>query len=94
MSGHTPSTLELAAALRCLSAAGFSLHVPGVSRLELVSCSQLARLWDLSERKARDIITSLPGSVRIDGGDLRARVSELEAYLDAHPIRPALRAAA
>ena len=83
-----PDQIQIIAACRTLSAAGFSMHVPGTARLELVSANRRSQLWDISEAKARAIISELPGSVRLSGGDLRARVSDLEEYLAGHPIRP------
>lgn len=80
------SPQQIADALRVLADAGLQIHVPGAKRLELVSVGQLRSMWGIGERKARDIITSLPGSVRLAGNDLRARVSDLERYLEQHPI--------
>ncbi len=74
--------LQIAAALRTLSDAGLAIHVPSAVRLEMVSVNQLAQLWDISPAKARSIINGLPRVVRLGGGDLRARVSDLEQYLE------------
>lgn len=84
MSTTTP---DLIAALRVLSAHGVVVQPPITQRIHLVSVAQLGALWDISGRKAREIITSLPGSVRLGGGDIRGRLSELEAYLQQHPIK-------
>jgi len=83
----TTTIPDLIAALRVLSAHGVVVQPPITQRIHLVSVAQLGALWDISDRKAREIISSLPGSVRLGGGDLRGRLSELEQYLEAHPIK-------
>lgn len=83
----TTTTPDLIAALRVLSAHGVVVQPPITQRIHLVSAVQLASLWDISERKAREIINSLPGSVRLGGGDLRGRLADLEKYLEEHPIK-------
>jgi hypothetical protein len=85
----SPSPVQVRAALETLGAAGFSLSAPASERLRLLSPAQVAELCAVHIETARSIVKSLPGSVMLPGGDLRARVVELEAWMDARPATAA-----
>ena len=80
------SGVQIRAAIEVLSAAGFSLVGPSLDRVRLLSVQEVADLLRVSPGKARDVIQSLPNSVALPGGDFRARLTDLEAWLDAHPL--------
>lgn len=73
-------------AIKTLSEHGLVVQPPAHHRLRLVSTSELSTLWGISQAKAREIIHSLPHSVRIGGGDLRARPADLDKYMEEHPV--------
>lgn len=75
---------DLSAAIKTLTEHGLVIQPPAQQRLRLVSTAELAELWNISHAKAREIIHSLPNSVRIGGGDLRARPLDLEKYMEEH----------
>lgn len=83
-----PTRHQLLAALETLGAAGFSISAPSADRLALLSVRSVARLLEVGEDKARAVMRELPSTVMLPGGDLRARASDLERYLDEHPARP------
>ncbi len=85
-----PTRNQLLAALETLGAAGFSLTGPAVDRLSLLSVRKVSQLLEVGPDKARAIMRELPGSVMLPGGDLRARASDLDRYLDQHPATPKL----
>ena len=80
------SGVQIRAASEVLSAAGFSLVGPSLDRVRLLSVQEVADLLRVSPGKARDVIQSLPNSVALPGGDSRARLTDLEPWLDAHPL--------
>jgi hypothetical protein len=82
------SSVQIRAAIEVLSAAGFSLVGPSVDRVRLLSVHEVSELLRVSTGKARDVIQELPHSVALPGGDFRARLTDLEAWLDAHPLTP------
>jgi hypothetical protein len=80
------STVQIRAAIEVLTAAGFSLVGPSVDRVRLLSVKEVSELLGVSAGKAREVIQELPNSVALPGGDFRARLVDLEAWLDAHPL--------
>lgn len=85
-----PSRVQVMAALETIAAAGFSISPPAADRLALLSVKRVAQLLEVGEDKARAIVRDLPGSVILPGGDVRARVADVERYLDSHPLVPSV----
>jgi hypothetical protein len=89
-----PTPTQITAALQTLSAAGYHLAGPSTERCRLLNAHQVADLLSVSVSTARRVIRQLPGSVNLEGGDMRCRVSDLDSYLDAHPLTVRLEAVA
>lgn len=82
----TPTATQIAAAVETLLGAGWHITPPASQRLQLLTPRQVADLVGCGLPRAREIITGLPNSVRIPGGELRATVPDLEAWMDSHRI--------
>lgn len=81
-----PSRTQVAAAVETLLASGWHITPPAAERLQLLTPHQVGELVGCGLPRAREIITSLPGSVRIPGGELRARIADLETWISSHQI--------
>lgn len=82
-----PSTMQVAAAVETLMNAGWSLSPPVEERLRLLDPDQVAEAVGCGDKKAREIILSLPHSVRLPGGELRARPADLERWMKDHEVQ-------
>lgn len=82
----TPSRTQVAAAVETLLASGWQITPPASERLQLLTPRQVADLVGCGLPRAREIITALPGSIRIPGGELRARIGDLESWMERHRI--------
>jgi hypothetical protein len=80
----TPSRTQIAAACETLISAGWRMSPPAEDRLRLLDPRQVADLVGVGLPRAREIIRSLPTPVRLPGGELRARVFDLERWIEAH----------
>lgn len=83
-----PSSIQVQAALEILAACGWTITPPVSPRIQLLTTRQVADIVSIHVDTARDLVASFPNSVRLPGGELRARVADLEHYLDTHPVRP------
>lgn len=81
-----PSPTQVAAALEVLVGAGYRITPPVSARLQLMTPLEVGQVLMVSPRRARDYMRQMPGAVRIPGGDLRCRPSDLEAFISHHPI--------
>jgi hypothetical protein len=83
-----PSSTQVRAALETLAAAGFSLTGPATARLQLIGAQELARLMDWSAAKARSVMQEAEHfrAIRLPGGDLRVRLTEVEAFIERHEV--------
>jgi hypothetical protein len=82
----SPSRTQVAAAVETLLASGWQITPPASERLQLLTPRQVADLVGCGLPRAREIITALPGSLRIPGGELRARIPDLESWMEQHRI--------
>jgi hypothetical protein len=81
-----PSRTQILAAVETLMSAGWSISPPAMERIQLLDPHQVAEAIGCGLPRAREIITSLPNSVRIPGGELRARPTDLEAWIEGRRI--------
>jgi hypothetical protein len=88
MSAISPSRTQVAAAVETLVAAGWKLNPPFEDRLRLLDPHQVSHLIDCGLPRAREIIAELPKSVRLPGGEVRARICDLERWMDQHALNP------
>lgn len=72
-----------------LSDAGFRVVPPAVLRLQLLRPSDVGEILGVGQRRAREIMLFLPGTVRLPGNDLRARPVELEKWIESHEVKRA-----
>jgi hypothetical protein len=86
---ESPTSTQVRAAMETLAAAGFSMTGPATARLQLVGAQELARLMDWSPAKARSAMQDAEHfrAIRLPGGDLRVRLTEVEAFVDRHEVR-------
>lgn len=82
----TPSRTQVAAAVETLLASGWQITAPASERLQLLTPRQVADLVGCGLPRAREIIMAMPGSLRIPGGELRARIADLELWIAKHQI--------
>jgi hypothetical protein len=82
----TPSRTQIAAAVETLVSAGWRMSPPAEDRLRLLDPRQVADLVGVGLPRAREIITSIPTSIRLPGGELRARIPDLERWIDQHAM--------
>lgn len=79
-----PSRTQVAAAVETLVSAGWRLAPPAEDRLRLLDPRQVADLVGCGLPRAREIILSLPSPIRLPGGELRARIGDLDRWIDQH----------
>lgn len=82
------SPLAIAAAVETLQRAGWTLSAPELERMRMIPIPTVADLLGVGETTARGIVRSLPGTVRLPGGELRARASDLERWIEERRIKP------
>jgi hypothetical protein len=82
----SPSRTQVAAAVETLLLSGWQITPPAEERLQLLTPRQVADLVGCGLPRAREIITSMPGSVRLPGGELRARILDMEEWITRHRI--------
>ena len=82
----SPDPIQVLAAPRTLSDAGWSLTCPGLDRLRAVSITQAAEALGFDRRKVAQLVErgEFPGARRIDG-DVRIPVADLAAWWDRQP---------
>lgn len=80
------SSQELLRASAILSDAGFRLVPPAVWHLRLLRPADVGEILGVCQRRAREIMRGLPGTVRLPGNDLRARPGELERWIKQHEL--------
>ncbi len=80
------STKELIRAAAVLSDAGFRVVPPAVWHLRLLRPADVGEILGVCQRRAREIMLGLPGTVRLPGNDLRARPGELERWIKQQEI--------
>lgn len=81
-----PDPIQVLAAARTLSAAGWSITCPALDRLRAVSISQAAEALGFDRRKMASLVErgEFPGARRVDD-DIRIPVSDLAAWWDRQP---------
>lgn len=81
-----PSRTQVLAAVETLMSAGWTITPPAMERIQLLDPHQVAEAIGCGLPRAREIIAGLPGSVRLPGGELRARPADIEAWLEQRRI--------
>jgi hypothetical protein len=78
------TSFAIPAALEVLREAGWQLTPPTTERLRLLTPHDVSDLLSVGVAKAREITISLPNTVRLPGGDLRATVADVEQWIEEH----------